>query len=134
VRGVVAGPGGGELLTDEPGRKVHVKADREELAVTESCYAEGESGPGNHFHCEHHDCFYVLEGRLVFELDGERIEVGAGAFAAVPPGVVHTFRNEGPGDARFLNIHAPSKGFIDHLRNGGDGDRFDTHEPEEARR
>jgi hypothetical protein len=45
--------------------------------------------------------------------------------------VIHTFRNEGPGDARFLNLHAPSKGFIQHLREGGDPDRFDTFEPSE---
>jgi mannose-6-phosphate isomerase-like protein (cupin superfamily) len=73
----------------------------------------------------------VLDGRLVFELDGERTEATAGDFVAVPPLAVHTFRNEGPGDARFLNLHAPSKGFIEHLRNGGDPDRFDTYDPSE---
>ena len=127
----VVASGAGELLTDEEPRRVQVKADRDELAVTESRYAEGESGPGAHFHREHSDCFYVLEGRLVFELDGERTEATAGGFVAVPPLVVHTFRNEGPGDARFLNLHAPSKGFIEHLRDGGDPDRFDTYNPSE---
>jgi mannose-6-phosphate isomerase-like protein (cupin superfamily) len=128
----VVASGAGELLTDEEPRRVQVKADRDELAVTESRYAEGESGPGAHFHREHSDCFYVLEGRLVFELDGERTEATAGGFVAVPPLVVHTFRNEGPGDARFLNLHAPSKGFIEHLRDGGDPDRFDTYDPSES--
>jgi quercetin dioxygenase-like cupin family protein len=123
--------GAGELLTDERRRRVEVKADRAELAVTDSRYAEGESGPDSHFHREHSDCFFVLDGRLVFELDGERTEANAGEFIAVPPLVVHTFRNEGPGDARFLNLHAPSKGFIQHLRDGGDPDRFDTFNPSE---
>jgi quercetin dioxygenase-like cupin family protein len=123
--------GDGELLTDEARRRVQAKADRDELAVTESGYAEGESGPDSHFHREHSDCFYVLGGRLVFELEGNRIEAHAGDFVAVPPLVVHTFRNEGPGEARFLNIHAPSKGFIQHLREGGDPDRFDTYDPSE---
>jgi mannose-6-phosphate isomerase-like protein (cupin superfamily) len=127
----VVAPGGGELLTDELSRRVEVKADRDELAVTESRYADGESGPDSHFHREHSDCFFVLEGRLVFELDGERMELSAGDFIAVPPKVVHTFRNEGPGDARFLNLHAPSKGFVQHLREGGDPDRFDTFDPSE---
>jgi hypothetical protein len=40
----------GELLTDEERRQVQVKADRDELAVTESRYAEGapaeDSGAG----------------------------------------------------------------------------------------
>jgi quercetin dioxygenase-like cupin family protein len=121
----------GELLTDEERRRVQVKADRDELAVTQSRYAEGERGPDAHFHREHSDCFYVLEGRLVFELDGERTETTAGDFVAVPPLVIHTFRNEGPGDAHFLNLHAPSRGFIEHLRSGGDPDRFDTYDPSE---
>ena len=95
----VVASGEGELVTDEPERRVEVKADRDELAVTESRYAEGESGPDSHFHREHSDCFFVLEGRLVFELDEERTELGAGDFVAIPPLVVHTFRNEGPGDA-----------------------------------
>ena len=127
----IVGSGAGELLTDEERRRVEVKADREEVAITESRYAEGESGPDAHFHREHIDCFFVLDGRLVFELDGERTEAGAGDFVAVSPLVVHTFRNEGPGDARFLNLHAPSKGFIQHLREGGDPDRFDTFDPSE---
>ncbi len=123
--------GGGELLTDEPRRRVEVKADRDELAVTESRYAEGESGPDSHFHREHIDCFFVLEGRLVFDIEGDRTEAHVGDFVTVPPMVVHTFRNEGPGDARFLNLHAPSKGFIQHLRDGADPDRFDTFDPSE---
>jgi mannose-6-phosphate isomerase-like protein (cupin superfamily) len=127
----IAAHGAGELLTDEARRRVEVKADLDELAVTESRYAEGESGPDVHFHREHSDCFFVLDGRLVLELDGERTEVSVGDFIAVPPLVIHTFRNEGPGDARFLNLHAPSKGFIQHLRDGGDPDQFDTYDPSE---
>jgi hypothetical protein len=30
--------------------------------------------------------------------------------------VRHGFRNPGPGKARFLNIHAPSDGFIERVR------------------
>ena len=130
MKAVVA-HGAGELLTDEAWRRVEVKADRDELAVTESRYAEGESGPAAHFHREHSDCFFVLERRLVFELDGQRTEATGGDFVTVPPLVVHTFRNEGPADTRFLNLHAPSNGFIEHLRDGGDADRFDTYNPSE---
>lgn len=82
-------------------------------------------------HREHSDCFFVLGGELTFELgpDAARTVVAAGGFVLVPPGVVHTFRNEGPADADFLNLHAPSKGFADHLRDGGSGDAFDTFDP-----
>jgi mannose-6-phosphate isomerase-like protein (cupin superfamily) len=107
---------------------VQIKAGLDELALTESRYAPGQSGPGPHIHREHVDAFWVLDGELVFELGaGELVRAPADSFALVPPEVVHTFRNEGSGDARFLNIHAPSKDFHRHIR-GEDVD-FDTEDP-----
>ena len=41
--------------------------------------------------------------------------------------VVHTFRNASDASAIFLNLHAPSSGFGDHIR-GKDID-FDQHDP-----
>jgi Cupin domain len=122
----VVAPGDGELLTDEARRRVEVKADREELAITSPATRRARAA-GCAFPPRTH-CFFVLEGRLMFELEGERIEANAGDFVAVPPLVVHTFRNEGPGDARFLNLLAPSKGFVQR-RDGGDPERFDTFDP-----
>jgi quercetin dioxygenase-like cupin family protein len=118
--------GEGELVSDSPGKDVRIKADRDELAVTESRYAPGERGPGDHIHREHADCFYVLEGTLRFELAGRPVDVQAGGFVLVPPELVHTFRNEGPAEARFLNIHAPGCRFADYLRGRyADFDAFD---------
>ena len=34
----------------------------------------------------------------------------------MPPDVLHTFHNPGPGEARFLNLHAPGLGFERYLR------------------
>jgi mannose-6-phosphate isomerase-like protein (cupin superfamily) len=113
---VVLRAGEGEELSGADTRDVLAKLDIEALAVTESRYDPGVSAPADHFHREHHDCFYVLEGELTFVVEGEEIKVGEGSFVAVPPMKVHTFRNAGPGEARFLNLHAPSKGFIPHLR------------------
>ena len=126
---VVLGPGDGEVVSHDPGSRVVIKAGLDALAVTESVYAPGESGPDAHVHHEHVDAFYVLDGRLVFEVGParERRVAHPGTFVLVPPEVVHTFRNEGPGDARFLNVHAPSKDFHRQLR-GEDVD-FDTDDP-----
>jgi mannose-6-phosphate isomerase-like protein (cupin superfamily)/ketosteroid isomerase-like protein len=118
-----------EIVTDEPQRLVEIKVDREELVLTESRYGPGESGPEPHVHREHSDSFYVLDGELVFEVAEERVVVADGGFVLVPPGLVHTFRNEGPADARFLNAHTPGCRFADHLR-GKDVD-FDTFDPPE---
>ena len=122
----VLAPGEGERVSDA----VVIKADSEELCVTESLYPEGKSGPDVHIHREHSDSFYVIEGELVFGVAGERIAVGAGGFVLVPPEVVHTFRNEGPGEARFLNFHAPSKGFGAFMR--GEAETFDSFDPPEG--
>jgi mannose-6-phosphate isomerase-like protein (cupin superfamily) len=136
MSGVILEPGDGETLIDTAERFLQIKAAPDQLATTESRYAPGESGPGAHIHRRHSDCFWVLDGRLMFELaGGTRIPAGAGSFVLVPPGLVHTFANEGPGDARFLNWHAPSMGFDEHLRALTRGDdeaaheRFDTFEP-----
>jgi hypothetical protein len=47
----------------------------------------------------------------------ERVKAPAGTFLLAPPHVVHTFRNDGPGEATWLNFHAPSKGFAEFLRD-----------------
>jgi mannose-6-phosphate isomerase-like protein (cupin superfamily) len=127
-------PGEGEIITERDERSVVIKADRAEVALTDSRYAPGERGPDAHVHRRHSDAFYVLDGALVFALADEIVSAPAGFFVLVPAGVVHTFWNEGPADARFLNIHAPSEGFADYLRALRDGresdaDRFDTFDP-----
>jgi mannose-6-phosphate isomerase-like protein (cupin superfamily) len=134
---VVLLPGEGEMITDREARSIAVKGAHDLVDVTETRYAAGERGPDPHVHHGHADGFYVLEGELVFGLgpDGaERVAAPAGTLALVPAGVVHTFGNDGPEDARFLNIHAPSKGFAESLRVRRDGRtydpaRFDSFDP-----
>ena len=61
------------------------------------------------------DSFYVLDGEVEFLMGDEKLLLGAGSFVAAPPGVVHTF-SAGPGRGRLLNVHAPSVGFHEWLR------------------
>jgi len=68
----------------------------------------GRDGPGAHTHAEEDDSFYVLEGELVFTVDGEEIVAGPGTFLLVPPGLQHDFSNRTDEIARFANIHAPA--------------------------
>jgi mannose-6-phosphate isomerase-like protein (cupin superfamily) len=112
------------LLSSGEGEEIretlHIKAGRPEIVVTESRYDPGARGPDPHIHRYHVDAFWILEGRLAFPLgpDGDEVEAGAGSFVLVPPNVVHTFRNPGPGEARYLNFHAPGMGFDTYLRSG----------------
>jgi quercetin dioxygenase-like cupin family protein len=119
----VLAPGEGETI--RPG--FEIKVGRPELVLTEAIYAPGDLGPDPHVHHDHVDSFFVLEGELEWRV-GPELEPhtgGAGTFVSVPHDVLHTFRNPGPGDARFLNLHAPGLGFERYLR--GDFPEFDQH-------
>jgi len=85
------------------------------LALSEATIAPGVPGPPPHVHRRMTDIFYVLAGTLRFRLGDEEREVGAGGFALVPPGVVHTFSNPYEEPARLLNIFTPA-GFEGYLR------------------
>ncbi len=124
-------------MSDHAAQTVLALAETEQIDVTWSRYAAGNSGPGPHIHRHHADAFYVLDGSLAFGVGpdaAETVEAAAGSLVLVPAGVVHTFRNEGPDEARFLNIHAPGAGFVEYLRAMRDGrdedaQRFDTDDP-----
>jgi quercetin dioxygenase-like cupin family protein len=65
------------------------------------------SGPPPHTHV-YAEIFYVLDGTLTVEVDGEAWPVRAGELAAVPGGAVHTYRNEAGERARFLAVLHPA--------------------------
>jgi mannose-6-phosphate isomerase-like protein (cupin superfamily) len=119
-----------EVISDGERRTVVILAEGADLTITWSRFAPGERGPDLHVHHEHTDAFYVLGGRLTFELgpEGEPTTVGAGAFVAAPARVAHSFFSAGPGEARWLNFHAPDKGFADFLRTlrAGEPGRWDS--------
>ena len=98
----------GLSVTDKPERTIRIQLGE-----------VGEEGPGPHVHKEHLDAFFVLTGQLNFGIgpDVKRMTAGPGTFIAAPPDVVHTFLNDGPGPATFLNFHAPSGGFASFLRD-----------------
>jgi len=102
-------------VTRIPTSDVEILIAHEDLVVTRTRYAAEERGPDFHVHRKHADAFYVLDGAFTIALrDGERV-LEPGTFALVPPNVVHAFRNDGPGDMRFLNFHAPGTGFDRYL-------------------
>jgi quercetin dioxygenase-like cupin family protein len=117
------------VVRDSAGRTIRIKTAVPEIFLAEFRWAAGEPGPKEHIHKEHCDLFYVQEGRVALLVGSEWHELGRGEFALVPPGVVHTFRNHGPGEARFLNLHVPDCGFADNLR--GRREQWDTFDPPE---
>lgn len=105
----------GERL-DANNRIATIKVGCDELSLVEFDLDPGFRGPEPHAHDDHIDSFYVLDGEPEFLMDDEKVRVGAGTFVAAPIGVVHTFGNPGPGRARLLNMHAPSRDFHEFLR------------------
>ena len=78
------------------------------IAITDNTVPPGFPGPVRHWHARMTDIFYVLEGELAIELEGEWRILDPGSFVLVPPGIIHTFANRGTVPARFLNIYQPS--------------------------
>jgi thiamine-phosphate pyrophosphorylase len=123
VRPIVSAPGDGDRLAKDT-RLALVKVDTPDVAVLEYLVAPGYDGAGPHVHLRHADCFHVLEGVLEFRVDGgDTVTVDAGTSVVVPPGVPHEFT--GVGRARFLNVHAPSCGFVEYLRKLDAGESVD---------
>jgi quercetin dioxygenase-like cupin family protein len=121
--GVVHRPGEGEALFN--GRIV-IKANFDELCITESLFPDARPGADPHFHRQHADSFYVLEGGLAVLVDAEEKMLSPGACVCAPPEVVHGFRSTSP--ARFLNFHTPDGGFARNLqeRDRGEPGGFDS--------
>jgi mannose-6-phosphate isomerase-like protein (cupin superfamily) len=118
----------GEAISDTPSRELRILCDHDWLNVTWTRHAEGERGAEPHVHFHHVDAFYVLAGELALQVGPglDRVAASAGTLILVPPWVVHGFDNDGPGELRFLNFHAPGCGFADYLRGRGE---FDQHPP-----
>ena len=111
---IVVQAGEGEWL-EARSRVATIKIGRKELSLVELELEPGFEAPEPHTHDQHVDAFYVLDGEAEFVLGAETLLAGAGSFVAAPPGVVHTF-SSGPGSSRLLNVHAPSCGFQEWLR------------------
>jgi mannose-6-phosphate isomerase-like protein (cupin superfamily) len=125
--GVVLRAGEGEVLF---GGRIVIKASFDELCITESLFPDARPGASPHFHRQHADSFYVLEGGLAVLIRDEEKLLSRGACACAPPHVVHGFRSTSR--AHFLNFHTPDGGFAENLR-ARDRDQpggFDSYDAE----
>lgn len=90
---VLTPPNGGETVTTSGGSSFEMKV--------ESSQSEGDYGavlwtvrageePPLHAHSREDELVYVVQGQLVARVGDARVEVGQGAYAALPRGVPHT--------------------------------------------
>lgn len=78
------------------------------------------------------ESYFVLDGVLTIQAAGERFQLGAGAAAAVPMGVPHTFRVDSD-TARVLVLSTPA-GLERMIRDGSTPADASTLPPTEAAR
>lgn len=68
----------------------------------------GPSGPPLHMHLSQEEWFYVMEGRVVFQVGEQRIELGPGESVLAPRRVPHTFAGAGSTPAHMLIAFCPA--------------------------
>ena len=91
-----------------------IRAETPQLSMFEMTFDERWEGVYPHYHDDHVDSFFVLDGEVDFLLGDETARASTGTYVAAPPNVTHGFRPIAP--ARFLNMHAPDAGFAARAR------------------
>lgn len=115
---VLLAPGGGPTLSFmgvNIAYKVTSRETQGTLAVLEYHMPPNFAGPAPHWHKLTNEGFYVLEGRINFELDGQVFPAEPGAFVYVPTRTVHKFSNAQNSPARMLELINPG-GFEDYFK------------------
>lgn len=65
-------------------------------------------GPPPHIHYFEEESFYVLQGSVTIQVAGQTLQASPGDFMHIPRGTVHTFKNNGTVDAKFLVVISPA--------------------------
>lgn len=99
-------------FTSKDGSEIRSILDRTNSAATNQSLAEATLLPGaeteEHYHPQTEEIYYVLRGRGLMSVEGERREVGPGDAILIPPGTRHTIRNIGGRESLvFLCCCAP---------------------------
>lgn len=102
------------------------------LGIVEGTIAPGILIPP-HTHSREDECFYVFEGTLTFDHDGNVEQAGPGTYVIRPRGIPHAFWNSSKSVARVMVIHTPGAFVRMYDELGAVFDRADL-DPEERRR
>lgn len=60
-----------------------------------------------HYHENHTEHVYVIEGRGIMLLNDELIEIGPGHIISLPPGTVHAVKRKGDLPLKVLSVQSP---------------------------
>src|ERR1700759_271926 len=88
--------------------KAIAERDDGDLSLMERTLPPNGRRPPAHRHSNCSEAYYVLDGRVTVNIDGEDHTLDPRAFALVPRGTAHPFGNNSDAVARLLVIHAPA--------------------------
>ena len=103
---IVLAPGGGPTLTFMDA-KIAYKVTDSTWALLEHTLPPYFAGAPLHWHEVTHQGFYVLEGKVTFQLGTQLFSGEPGAFVSVPTRTLHTFSNALESPSRLLEIIVP---------------------------
>jgi quercetin dioxygenase-like cupin family protein len=107
---VLSGPGAGRTATSGYGSTAELKLAGEQSggdwAVVESDVRAGDEPP-MHTHTRGNETVYVLDGAITVDVGGEKTDVEAGSYAALPKNLPHGLTVRGD-EARLLITLEPA--------------------------
>ena len=119
AQAIVVAAGEGAAAPSSP---FHYKATAQQThgayALLEVSGPAGNPGPPPHRHPNEEESWYVIEGELLFTVEGSSFRAPSGTFVLVPRGLSHTFRNAGPRPVKYLLRLSPPP-FADMFREIG---------------
>jgi mannose-6-phosphate isomerase-like protein (cupin superfamily) len=88
--------------------KALAEQDDGDFSLMERTLPAGGRRPPPHRHGNCSEGYFVLNGLVSVEVEGEEATVGPEGFLLVPRGTAHTFGNAAKDESRLLVIHAPA--------------------------
>jgi quercetin dioxygenase-like cupin family protein len=99
---------GQEIFNPRTGQRMTFAELRPELLRVDSVHPAGAEREPLHVHPKQESGAEVVSGSLVFEVAGERRELGPGDTIPVPAGTPHRFWNESTGEASSVQFFRPA--------------------------
>jgi mannose-6-phosphate isomerase-like protein (cupin superfamily) len=81
----------------------------------------GPGGPPLHFHYDQEEWFYIMEGKVLFQIGKKRFQLKAGDSVLAPRKVPHAFTAVGATPAKMLVAYSPAgkmEQFFSDMANG----------------
>jgi quercetin dioxygenase-like cupin family protein len=107
-------PLGYEPFSDGFSRQSYVDKKMGSVHMGVGICSLGVDGHVNHHVHGFEESFYILEGKVNFQIDDETYTLTPGDFGLIPTGTTHAWMNKGGGPARWLEMQAPQPRPLDY--------------------